>query len=435
MTDYAAAIQSVLDDFKIDGKVDGQTCGPSVTRYEISLGEGVRVEKIARLQKNIAYATASESVRILAPIPGKSAVGIELPREDREIVALRDIMPTDNHPLAIGIGKGVQGETITGNLAKMPHLLVAGTTGSGKSSFINSMLVTLLDQDPEKVKLVLIDPKMVELTPYNGAAHLMRPVITEVEDAVEALQELVDEMEQRYQSMRTARVRNVDDLTGYPYIVVVVDELADLMMQARDRVEPLIVRLLQKARAAGIHLVMATQRPSVDVVTGLIKANAPSRLAFATSSATDSRVVLDGNGGEELLGYGDGLFKPVGEREPIRIQGALVTDAEIYAAVKRATAVADVERMVDEISGTPPQGPNVLDILNDLIKRAKDECTENEKYITELLDMPKRTRWGGTGGRMDKLTKAPERIADASTLLQVMAETLEQIRDTALQEV
>lgn len=430
MTDYVKAIESVLEQFKINATVTGETRGPSVTRYEIELGHGVKVEKIANLQKNIAYATAAESVRILAPIPGKSAVGIELPNQERETVSLADILVEGEHPLSIGIGKGVEGDTVAGNLATMPHLLVAGTTGSGKSSFVNSALVSLLDTDPEKVKLVLIDPKMVELTPYDGVAHLLRPVITEVAEAVEALKELVEEMEERYQAMRAAKVRHVDDL-DCPYIVVVIDELADLMMQAKDEVEPLVVRLLQKARAAGIHLILATQRPSVDVVTGLIKANTPSRLAFAASSLVDSRVVLDEAGAEQLLGMGDGLFKPVGARTAIRIQGAYVSDKEIKAAVRRATATARVEEMVDRLNGNPEQGPTVLDVINDMIKRAETVRDENAIYLEELL-APKKW-WGGSGGKMDKLADAPVQLGRSADALDHLAETLKMIRDNALE--
>lgn len=331
MTDYIAAIESVFKQFGIEAVVVDTTVGPSVTRYEVMLGDGVKVEKVAGLQKQFAYATAAQSVRVLAPIPGKSAVGIELPNDKRETVKL--FKPDDDHPLTVAVGKTVDGELLSANLGKMPHLLVAGTTGSGKSSFINAMLVSLLTRRPEQVQLLLIDPKMVELTPYEGVPHLVRPVVTEVDEAIEALNALVEEMEKRYRVMRQAGVRHIDGL-GYPYLVCVVDELADLMMAAPKEIESAVVRIAQKARAAGIHLVLATQRPSVDVVTGLIKANVPSRLAFAVRSQIDSRIILDECGAEQLLGMGDALLLCTGARNVTRVQGVLVTSNEIETAVQ-----------------------------------------------------------------------------------------------------
>ena len=410
LTDTANRLQKTLYSFGVSAKVENVSVGPAITRYELKPAEGVRVSKIANLADDIALNLAAESIRIEAPIPGKQAVGIEIPNKENEVVHLRDILESDKFidaksKLSIALGKDVAGEEVVADIAKMPHVLIAGSTGSGKSVCINTLITSIIYKaKPSEVKLVMVDPKIVELSVYNGIPHLLIPVVTDPKKAAGALAWAVQEMENRYALFAGKGVR---DLKGYnaelekdntesgklPQIVIIVDELADLMMVAAKDVEDSICRLAQKARAAGMHLVIATQRPSVDVITGLIKANVPSRIAFAVSSQVDSRTILDMAGAEKLLGKGDMLFYPTGASKPTRVQGAFVDDKEVEKIVdfiKSNTSATYSEEILESIEKANSTDKDVKDVedgddtdplLDEAIETVIDTQTASTSFI------------------------------------------------------
>jgi S-DNA-T family DNA segregation ATPase FtsK/SpoIIIE len=425
--DTIRVLEATLRQFDVDATVARVTRGPTVTRFEIELGPGVKVNRVVSLSHDIAYALATPDVRMIAPIPGRSAIGVEIPNRERELVTLRDILTSpkgvgERHPLAVGVGKDISGEPVMVNLTTMPHLLIAGATGAGKSTCINTMVMSVLARSrPDQVRMILVDPKRVELSHYNNIPHLLAPVITHPKRAADALGWVVKEMETRYEDLARSNQRQIDNYNAavlegrvtkdglpvtetMPYILVVIDELADLMMVAPRDVEDAICRIAQMARAVGIHLLVATQRPSVDVVTGLIKANIPSRIAFATASQADSRVVLDQGGAEKLVGFGDMLFLPASMSKPRRVQGAYVSEAEIEALVGHVRKQADPD-FAEELTAEKitSGGDEDLGADDDLMWQAMQLIVVSQLGSTSMLQRKLKVGFARAGRLMDLL--------------------------------
>ncbi len=421
----AAALVQTLKHFGIDATISGQISGPRVTRYELQLAPGTKVSKVAALKDDLSYALATTEIRILAPIPGKQAVGVEVPNLSPNLVTLGDIfdgLPATASPLAVWLGKDISGTAVWADLARMPHLLIAGTTGSGKSGCINTMLTSvLLRSTPDEVRMILIDPKRIELGFYETIPHLLTPVVSSPKQASAALTNVVAEMERRYEKLSVLRARNLAEANrtlrqrgeqSLPYLLVVIDELADLMMTSPQTVEDAVIRLAQKSRAVGIHLVLATQRPSVDVITGMIKANVPSRIAFAVSSQTDSRVILDTAGAESLLGQGDMLFKPLGTSRLQRVQGAYVSEEEIALVVSQCGNQREQE-LDESLLELPEVFAEDVDAEDDefdpdedpLLEKAIDIVVQTQTASVSLLQRRLRVGYTRAGRLIDMLER------------------------------
>jgi len=421
----AEALAQTLANFGVEANVIGQISGPRVTRYELQLAPGTKVSKVAALKDDLSYALATTEIRILAPIPGKQAVGVELPNTSPNLVTLGDIfndLPQSASPLAVWLGKDISGQAVWTDLARMPHILIAGTTGSGKSGCINTILTSvLLRSNPDEVRMILIDPKRIELGYYESIPHLLAPVVSSPKEATAVLRNVVAEMERRYEQLSKVRARNLPEANRalrsrgeaqLPYLLIVIDELADLMMISPQEVEDCVIRLAQKSRAVGIHLVLATQRPSVDVITGMIKANVPSRIAFAVSSQTDSRVILDQAGAESLLGQGDMLFKPLGTSRLQRLQGAFVTEEEIALIVEQCRGQREQE--LDETLLEPPVGatgedgaePGEFDPDEDpLLEKAIEVVVQTQTASVSLIQRRLRVGYTRAGRLIDMLER------------------------------